>query len=76
MTTTGAPAAATSRTTSNAWLVRNPLASAVSAASWMVGPSMTGSLYGRPISTRSQPPSIMAVNAATDVSTSGKPAGR
>ena len=46
------------------------------AARWMVGPSMSGSLYGSPISTTSTPAATIAVSASTHPSTVGNPAGR
>jgi hypothetical protein len=44
MTTVGAPVPAAARTTSSTSVVRVPPASAWSAAAWMTGPSITGSL--------------------------------
>jgi hypothetical protein len=51
--------------------IRVPPASAASTARWMVGPSMTGSLYGTPSSTTSTPASIIVRTAATEPSTDG-----
>ena len=52
-----------------------PLRSAKSAACWMIGPSITGSLYGYPISTASNPDSIRTSIAARHPVMLGKPAG-
>ena len=48
-----------------------PARTAGSVAAWMVGPSITGSLYGMPTSTTSQPPSTSARIASIDTSTDG-----
>ncbi len=71
ITSVGAPVAATLETVCSTSGVVVPAASAASTASWMVGPSMTGSEYGRPTSTMSAPPSTRAVMAATAPSTDG-----
>jgi len=52
---------------------RDPVPSVAAA---IVGPSMPGSEYGTPTSTRSQPDSTSAVIAAIEVGTSGNPVGR
>jgi hypothetical protein len=76
ITSVGAPVAATARTVSRTSSVVVPLASAISAARWIVGPSISGSLYGSPTSTTSTPAATIAVSASTQPSTVGKPAGR
>ena len=71
MTTAAPPAALIRSTTVNRSRSRKPARSAVSAAAWITGPSITGSEYGTPTSTRSHPPSIVAVNSSTEPSTVG-----
>ena len=66
MTTALPPAADTRSTTVNRSRSRKPADSAAVAAAWIVGPSITGSEYGTPTSTRSQPASIMPVSSSTD----------
>ena len=70
------PAAVTSRTTWKRSLMRKPASSAMSAASWMVGPSIIGSEYGRPTSMTSAPAATTALMLSIDPSTVGYPAGR
>jgi hypothetical protein len=60
-----APYAATASTVASTSLVRRPPASATSVARWTVTPSITGSLYGRPISITSAPPSTNAFRPST-----------
>src|SRR5215467_6706994 len=76
MTRTGTPAPATASTVCSTSATRAAPTSARWAASWMTGPSSSGSEYGRPISTRSAPAPAMAVAAAIAPGTEGKPAGR
>src|SRR5919199_783643 len=76
MTSVAAPVAATLETVCMTSGVVVWWASATSTAAWMVGPSMTGSEYGRPTSTTSTPPSTMAVIAGVPPPTDGKAAGR
>ena len=70
------PAAVTSPTTRKRSLMRKPASSAMSAASWIVGPSIIGSEYGKPTSMTSAPASTTALMASIDPSTVGYPAGR
>ena len=76
MTSVGTPSAATASTVVRTSRVRVPFARAISAARATVGPSIVGSLYGRPISTMSTPPSTMAAIASRAPATDGNPAGR
>src|SRR5260221_10077408 len=76
MTRTGTPVLATASAVCSTSATRVPPASARWVASWMTGPSISGSEYGRPISTMSAPASAMAVAAAIAPGTDGKPAGR
>src|SRR5579875_630661 len=71
ITTAAAPVAATAATASNASRSPTPARTAGSAAAWIVGPSITGSLYGTPTSIASQPPSTMARIAAIETGTDG-----
>ena len=76
MTSVGTPAAATVstvRSTSVTWV---PPASARCVASWMTGPSISGSEYGRPISITSAPACAIATAASAAPATDGNPAGR
>src|SRR5215472_2856620 len=70
MTRTGTGVPATASTVRSTSATRAPPASARWVASWMTGPSSSGSEYGRPISTRS------AAAPAIAPGTEGKPAGR
>ena len=71
----GAPVAATAPTARSTSSVVTR-GQRLSVARWMTGPSITGSEYGRPTSTMSTPPSIMARMASIEPSTTGsRPAG-
>ncbi len=76
MTRAGTPAPATASTVRSTSRTRTPPVSARCTASWMTGPSISGSEYGRPISTTSAPERAIASAASIAVSTVGKPAGR
>jgi hypothetical protein len=76
ITSTGAPVRAICSTAAKTSRTREPPARACSTARWMTGPSMTGSEYGTPSSTMSTPASTIAVAAAIEPATSGKPSGR
>ena len=76
MTSTGTPVAATASTVRSTSVTLVPPASAWCTASWMTGPSSSGSVYGRPISITSAPASAIARAAAIAPSTVGNPAGR
>jgi hypothetical protein len=76
MITVGTPVAATASTVRSTSVVRMPRSSACWAAAWIVGPSITGSLYGRPTSMTSQPESTITRRASMPPATSGNPAGR
>ncbi len=67
------PVLATVSTASNTRLMVSPLFRAMEAAAWMTGPSMTGSEYGRPISTASTPYSTIVLKASSETSGFGKP---
>ncbi|KLN34765.1 hypothetical protein FB00_10595 [Cellulosimicrobium funkei] len=66
----------TAATTRNTSATRTPASSAVWAAAWMTGPSITGSVYGMPSSSTSTPDSTSASAASIDRSTVGNPTGR
>src|SRR5450631_324647 len=76
ITTVATPVAATASTVRSTCAVVEPDRNAMSCDRAMIGPSSTGSLYGRPISTASTPPSTSAVSAAMPRSGVGKQAGR
>ncbi len=76
MTRAGTPVAATASTVRSVSATLVPAVSAAYTASWMTGPSISGSEYGRPTSMMSAPASAMATAAVIAPSTLGKPVGR
>ena len=68
MTSVGAPVAATASTARSTSACRVPASSDAWWAAWMTGPSISGSLYGMPISTTSTPASTIATSASTEAS--------
>src|SRR5260370_925441 len=75
MTRTGTPVLRTASTVCSTSATRVPVASARRVASWMTGPSISGSEYGRPISPMSAPPSAQALPPPVPPRTDGNPAG-
>ncbi len=78
MTSTPVPgdASVTAAAAVRASRTRTPPRRAASTARAMTGPSITGSVYGTPISSRSAPADAAARSASTEVATSGYPTGR
>ena len=76
MTRAGTPVPATASTVRSTSATRTPPVSARCTASWMTGPSISGSEYGRPTSTMSAPERAIASAASIPASTEGKASGR